>query len=80
MWKFQYFSLTQILREINFEDSRNAKIAVFALLVSVDFVHLVKIRKIGAKIHEKSKFRASKCVKIADFALQESPKLISRKI
>ena len=52
MWKFQYFSLTQILREINFEDSRNAKIAVFALLVSVDFVHLIKIRKIGAKIHE----------------------------
>jgi len=29
---------------------------------------------------EKSKFRASKCVKLPDFALLESPKLISRKI
>ena len=28
----------------------------------------------------KSKFRASKCVEIVDFALLESPKLISRKI
>jgi len=34
----------------------------------------------SAKIHKKSKFRASKFVKKADFALQESPKLISRKI
>ena len=34
----------------------------------------------SAKIHKKSKFRASKCVEMADFALLESLKLISRKI
>ena len=52
MWVIQDFCNTQILREINFGDSRSAKTAVFALLGSVNFVHLVKIRKIGAKIHE----------------------------
>ena len=28
MWKFQDFSITQILREINFEDSRRTKSAI----------------------------------------------------
>ena len=34
----------------------------------------------NAKIHEKSKFRASKCAEMADFSLLESSKLISRKM
>ena len=29
LWKFKDFSTTQILREINFEDSTNAKSATF---------------------------------------------------
>ena len=29
VWKFYQFSITQILREINFRDSRNAKCAIF---------------------------------------------------
>ena len=41
MWKFQDFSITQILREINFGDSRSAETAVFAILGAVNFVHLV---------------------------------------
>ena len=28
VWKFQYFSVTQILREINFGESRSSKNAV----------------------------------------------------
>ena len=44
VWKFQKFSITQNLREINFGDSRSAKTAVFALLGAVKFVHLVNIR------------------------------------
>ena len=39
VWKFQDFSITQILREINFEDSRSAKTAIFAILRAVSFVH-----------------------------------------
>ena len=38
MWKFQDFCITQILREINFVDSRCAKTAI---LGAVNFVHLV---------------------------------------
>ena len=41
VWKFQDFSITEILREINFGDSRRAKIAVFAILGAVNFDHLV---------------------------------------
>ena len=44
VWKFQDFCITritEILREINFEDSRGAKSAVFAILGAVNFVHLV---------------------------------------
>ena len=41
VWKFQDFCITEILREINFEDSRSAKSAVFAILGAVNFVHLV---------------------------------------
>ena len=61
-----------ILRDINFEDCRSAKSAVFAILGAVNFVHLVifsfqKVQKLM-----KTKFIASKWVKMADFALQES--------
>ena len=41
VWKFQDFCITEILREINFEDSRSAKSAVFAILGAVNFVHLL---------------------------------------
>ena len=41
MWKFQDFRITQILREINFVDSRSAKTAVFAILGAANFVHLI---------------------------------------
>ena len=40
MWKFQDFCITEILREINFVDSRSAKSDIFAILGAVNFVHL----------------------------------------
>ena len=36
VWKFQDFCITEILREINFGDSRSAKTAVFAILRAVN--------------------------------------------
>ena len=59
------------------QPSKCAKTAVFAISKAVNFGHLVNfsVQKV-----QKSKFRASKCGKMADFALQESAKLISRKI
>ena len=41
VWKFQDFCITQFIREINFEHSRSAKTAIFALLRAVNFVQLV---------------------------------------
>ena len=41
VWKFQDFSITQILYEINFWDSRSAKTAIFAILGTVNFVNCV---------------------------------------
>ena len=37
VWKFQDFCITEILREINFEDSRSAKSAVFAITEALNF-------------------------------------------
>ena len=43
VWKFEGFSVTQILREINFKESRNpkAKTDVFAIFGVMNFVNLV---------------------------------------
>ena len=43
MWKFQDFSVIQILREINFRESRSCKTAFFANLGALNFVNLVNI-------------------------------------
>ena len=41
MWKFQDISITQILSEINFVDSRSAKTAIFAILGAVNLIIMV---------------------------------------
>ena len=37
VWKFRDFSVTQILREINFEDSKSAKSAILTQLEAFKF-------------------------------------------
>ena len=37
MWKFHDFSITQILREINLEDSRSAKSAISTIQEALNF-------------------------------------------
>ena len=56
------------------------ELPLFAILGALKMVDLVSLPSKCAKIHKKSKFRASKCVKMADFAFLEPPILISRKI
>ena len=81
MWKFQDFSVTQILREINFGESRSSKTAgFFSILGALSFVNWVNFKLHKCKNSLKSKFRAKRCVKMADFAHLIPPKLISRKI
>ena len=70
----------QILREINFGDSTSSKSAILhieglGILIFQEFLHIL-----NAGIYKLAKFRAPEMTKTADFALVESPKLISRKI
>ena len=75
-----WYSVAQILREINFGETRSSKTAVLAILGALKMIILLyfNLQKVPKFI--KRQFRASKCVKMADFALLPSPKLISRKI
>ena len=50
VWKFHDFQITQILREINFRDSRSAKFAIKTLLEAPnfdfdDYLHFMKTEK-----------------------------------
>ena len=60
VWKFQDFSITQILREINLGGSRSSKTAVLAILRALKSINWVNfgLQK-NAKIHKKT-FRASR--------------------
>ena len=43
VWKFHDFSITKILREFNFGETRGSKNAILAILGALEFVNLVKI-------------------------------------
>ena len=77
MWKFQDFSVIQILREINFvdlESSKNTVLAVFGAL------NLANLTILSFEKVQKFLCRVSEYAKVGDFALLESQTLISRKI
>ena len=80
MWKFHDFSITQFLREINFGEPISSKTTIFANFVALHVVDLeiFSLQKVQRFI-KKSKFGASNSVKMADFALLKSLKLIKRK-
>ena len=60
------FSITQILREINFEECRSAKSVISTHLEALNFVN--------------QQNSAPKAAKMAVSELLDSPKLVSRKI
>ena len=69
------FYVKSILRIVKVKKS-----AIFAVFEAPNFYFWSISAPKCAKIHKKSRFRASKCVIMSDFSLQESPKLISHKI
>ena len=82
MWKVYDFSLTQILREINFSESRSSKTAFFAILEALNLSNLCsrfQSSKI-AKMHRNQNSEPSNVSKRQIFHFLESLKLISRKI
>ena len=44
VWRFQDFSVTQIIREINFGESRNSKTAIVAILRALNLVILINFK------------------------------------
>ena len=86
MWKFYDFSVTQILREINFGETRSSKNAVYAILGALEFANLAILRAhIFAYLVN---FSLQKSAKIQEIQNSEhlnlinwlTPILISRKI
>ena len=67
------------MKSSNFADCWSAKMLVFWQFRGSEFCYFGKSQPIyvNCKNSKKSKFRASKFVKMANFALQESQKLIS---
>ena len=55
VWNFHNFSTTQILREINFEDSRIAKSAILTHLEALNFDFYEFLRFFKAEIYQINK-------------------------
>ena len=55
MWLFHEFSITQILREINFGDSRSAKSAVVTHLEVLNFAFYENLHFLKAEIYQSNK-------------------------
>ena len=55
MWKFQDFSVTQILREIKFGESKVQRLHFFAILRALNFVELINFRL--QKVQKWKKFK-----------------------
>ena len=80
VWKFHDFSITQILCEINFRDSRSAKSAIITHLEALNFDFYEFLHFLKGEIDQINKNQKPKICKKGSFALQESLKLISHKI
>ena len=58
MWKFHNFSITHILREINFEDSRSEKPAISAHLEALNFDFYEILHFLRAEIYQSNKLQS----------------------
>ena len=78
VWKFQDFSAIQILREINFEESRSSKTVIFVLFGALNFVNLVKFSLL--KVLFLPLFEALNFVDLIYFCIQKVQTFIKIKI
>ena len=67
MWKFHSFSITQILREITFGDSRSAKSAILTHLEALNFDLYEFLHFLKTEMYQNYNFRDFKIAKIAFF-------------
>ena len=80
MWKFHDFSITQILREINFGDFKSAKSAILTHLEALKFDFNEFLHFLKAEFYQINQIQSSKNAKMAIFRTSRIPNLISRKI
>ena len=80
MWKFRNFAIFQILREINFGDSRSAKSAIWTHLEALKFAFYEFFHFLNVEINRINKIQSPTNDKKADLELLDSPTLILRKI
>ena len=66
--------------KLNLGECRKVKNAIFAILKALNYDFGTFQPSINAKIHKKSKLRATNCVKMTVFGPQKSQTLISGKI
>ena len=60
VWRFQEFSVTQILREINFGDSRSVKSAILTHLKALNFDFCAFLHFPKTEIHQINKIQSLK--------------------
>ena len=60
VWKFHEFSITQILREINFGDSRSAKSAILIHLEALKFDFNEFLQFLEAEFYQINKIQSPK--------------------
>ena len=75
MWKFKDFSITQILRDISFVDSRSAKFAILTHLKALNFDFYECLHFWEAEIDQTNNFRASEIAKKGSFRIYRSSKI-----
>ena len=80
MWKFQDFTISQFLCEINFVGSRSAKYAFSTHLEPLNLDVFKFLYFLKAEIYHSNKIQLLKMAKIALLELLHFPELISRKI
>ena len=75
MWKFQDFSITQILREINFWDSQSAKSAILTHLEAPDFDFFGFLQFLKDEIYQNNKIPSLKKRKNGRFTTSRLSKI-----
>jgi len=75
VWKFQNFSITQILREINFMDSRSAKSAILTNSEALNFDFYEFFHFMKAEIYQINKIQNLKNGKNGSFRMSRLSKI-----
>jgi len=75
VWKFQDFAITQIFREINFWDSKNAKLAILTHLEALNFDFQEFLHFLKAVIYQIDKIQSPKNGKNCSFSTSNFSKI-----